>query len=101
MKVRDLMPMEIDIDVYDNVCDDIGIAFCGPMKLTEAGKQHFEEVLDYPVTLKKYSGDIVAIVIVDNPDKGWEKRLNKAKDFFYSLAGYCDADDYDKWFVEV
>ena len=93
--------MEIDIDVYDNVCDDIGIAFCGPMKLTEAGEQHFEEVLNYPVTLKKYSGDVVAIVIVDNPDKGWEKRLNKAKDFFYSLAGYCDSDDYDKWFVEV
>lgn len=101
MKVRDLMPMEIDIDVYDNVCDDIGIAFCGPMKLTEEGEKHFGEVLDYPVTLKKYSGDIVAIVIVDNPDKGWEKRLNKAKDFFYSLAGYCDCDDYDKWFKEV
>lgn len=101
MKVRDLLPMEIDIDVYDNVCDDIGIAFCGPMELTEAGKEHFEEVLDYPVTLRKYSGDIVAIVIVDNPGKGWEKRLNKAKDFFYSLAGYCDCDDYDKWFREV
>ena len=29
MKVRDLLKTEIDIDVYDDVCEELGIAFCG------------------------------------------------------------------------
>ena len=102
MKVRDLLPMEIDIDVYDNVCDDIGIAFCGPMEVTKDGVKKFSEPLGYSVTLKNYGGDVVAIVDVDDADeKVWKRKLRKAKELFYSLAGYCDADDYDKWFKEV
>ena len=37
MKVKDLLEMEISVDVYDNVCDELAIAFEGPMELTEAG----------------------------------------------------------------
>lgn len=95
MKIRDFIKMDIDIDVYDNVCDGIGIAYCGPMSLTEEGEKQFAEVMDYDIEIQ----DDVAIVDTDHDD--WKHRLKKAKEFFYSIAGYCDADLYDKWFVEV
>lgn len=95
MKIRDFIKMDIDIDVYDNVCDGIGIAYCGPMSLTEEGEKRFAEVMEYDIEI---NGD-VAIVDTDHDD--WKHRLKKAKDFFYSIAGYCDADSYDKWFAEV
>lgn len=100
MKVRDLIEQEIDIDVYDDVCDGIGIAFCGPLKLTEQGKEKFAEVLDYNVKLTNYNGDTVAIICIDDPaDFVWEARLEKATEFFEAAAGYCADSDYHKWFV--
>lgn len=99
MKVKDLIPMEVDIDVYDSVCDDIGIAYCGPMEITEAGRERFGEVLEYPITLRTYGDFPVAIVQIDSPtDEGWEDRLKKAKEFFWSIAGYCADDDFNVWF---
>lgn len=98
MKVRDLIKQEVDIDVYDNVCDGIGVAFCGPIALTELGEEKFGEVLDYEVQLS----DTVCIVCINDPaDYVWMARLEKAKEFFEAAAGYCAADDYDKWFEEV
>lgn len=94
MKVRDLMKQEIDIDVYDNVCEELAIAFCGPMILTEEGEEQFADVLDYDCEIH----DDCVIVDIDYAD--WKRRLRKACRFFFSLAGYCDCDDYDRWFIE-
>ena len=81
MKVKDLIEQEIDIDVYDDVCEELGIAFCGPLFLTEQGREKFGDVLEYPVSLA-FVG--MAIVHVDDADeKVWKKRLRKAKEFFY------------------
>lgn len=96
MKVRNLIEQSIDIDVYDDVCEELGIAFCGPLKLTEEGVKEFSEALDYEVELNSN----YAIVSVDAPEGEWQKRLKKAKKFFYAAAGYCDADDYNRWFKE-
>lgn len=97
--VEDLLELEIDIDVYDDVCEDIAICFCGPQELTEEGKEYFAPVLCLPVEVNDESG--YAIVHVDDPDeKVWKRRLKAAKEFFYAAAGYCDADLYDKWFEE-
>ena len=97
MTVRDLIEQEIDIDVYDDVCESLAIAFCGPMELTDAGLKKFGEVLDYPVSLR----DGYAVVKVDDPeDKVWKARLKKAKALFDSMAGYCADSDYKKWFKQ-
>lgn len=103
MKVKELIEylerIGEDVDVYDDVCDEIGIAFCGGIKLTEEGTKKFEEVLDYNVDV-----DITAhtaIIHVDDEEGIWQKKLKKAKQFFYSAAGYCADEDYQKWFVEV
>ena len=103
MTVKDLLTMEIDIDVADDVCEELYIAFCGPMKLTDAGLEKFREVLGYKITLHSSRADyILAVIHVDDDnDRVWKKRLRKAIEFFYSAAGYCDCDDYDKWFREV
>lgn len=98
MKVKDLLKMNIDIDVVDDYCEDLWIAFCGAYELTEDGIEHFAQALEYPVELNSR----VAIVCVDDPEeKVARKQLRKAKELFYSLAGYCSEEDYNKWFIEV
>ena len=96
--IRDLLLMDVDIDVYDNVCESLAIAFCGPMNLTEEGKEHFKDVLDLPVII--YTDDNVAIVDVDDSEGVWQKKLKGAKELFYALAGFCSITDYDTWFIE-
>ena len=97
MKVKDLLVKEIDIDVYDNVVEELGIAFCGAMELTDEGKEKFADVLEYDIEINEDYG--VAIVDIDYDD--WEDRLKKAKRLFYSLAGYCSEENYNRWFIEM
>ena len=96
MKVKDLIKMGIDIDVYDDVCEELGIAFCGPIELTAKGASEFEDVLDYEVEINNHC----CIVLIDQYED-WEFRLGRARKLFYSLAGYCSADDWDAWFKTI
>lgn len=100
MKVSDLLPQKIDIDVYDNVCEELAIAFCGPLELTEAGHKEFDDVLDYDIRMisDSYGGLPRVVVLVDGDN--FEHKLNRAEKFFYSAAGYCSNDDFEKWFKE-
>lgn len=103
MTIRDLIQMEIDIDVYDDVCEELSIAFCGPQLLTEEGEKEFADIMDYPVMINPYSygGLPAAIVQIDDSDEAvWTSRLEKAKRFFDGAAGYCSCDDYDRWFKD-
>lgn len=102
MKVKDFIKINADIDVYDDVCEEIAICFCGCQELTEEGKKHFAEVLEYDMELD-LSGDFAtAIVKVDSDDdKVWRRKLRKAKEFFYSAAGYCSEENYEKYFKET
>ena len=102
MKVRDLLKQEIDIDVYDDVCEELGIAFCGPLELTEEGKKHFREALGLEVTFRTgtWCGDIALVHVDDEDEKVWKRRLRKAKELFESAAGYCTVDEFNRWFVE-
>ena len=103
MKVKDLLKMDIDVDVVDDVCEELYIAFCGAYELTEAGKRKFREALNYECEFHRpCSDDLICIIHVDDPDeKVWTRKLRKATELFYSLAGYCAAEDYDRWFKEV
>lgn len=102
MKVRDFIEQEICVDVYDDVCEELGIAFDGPRVLTDAGCKKFAEVLDYDIKLHDNGYSTVALVHVDDEsEKVWTHKLRKAKEFFEAMAGYCAADDYDKWFADA
>ena len=99
MTIRDLIEQDVDIDVYDDVCEDLGIAFCGPQPLTEEGKKKFEEILDYPIVINFHSyGDMPAAIVQIEQFDDWKKRLGKVMHFFYAAAGYCAVDDYELWF---
>ena len=101
MKVKEFIKQSVDIDVFDDICEELYIAFCGPMELTPAGKKHFREVLGYEVELHNNGAAIVGIVHIDDPDDDvWEARLEKAKEFFEACAGYCTVDEFEKWFKE-
>ena len=103
MTIRELINQEIDIDVYDDVCEELAIAFCGPQLLTEEGEKEFEDIMHFPVRINPHSyGNLpAAIVLIDDPDEAvWQERLKKIERFFYGAAGYCSCEDYDRWFVE-
>ena len=102
MKVSDLIRKEIDVDVYDDVDESLGIAFCGPLYLREEGVEQFGEVLDYEVDMIDFGGDgQVAVVKCDDPkEKVWRRRLHMAKEFFYAAAGYCTDSEWDAWFFD-
>ena len=103
MKVRDFIKQDISVDVVDDVCEELYIAFDGPVTLTDEGKDHFDFALSLDVEMHSpCQDDILAIVHVDDeffPDL-WEFRLEKAKEFFYAAAGYCSIEDYERWFCE-
>ena len=112
LTVRDLMRVMNDIDVYDDVCEELGIAFCNPFDddevhewdeyLTDEAMNAFGDVLDYPMHINPYdfgtNMPCAVVEIDDEDDKVWKKRLGKARRFFESAAGYCSCEDYDKWF---
>lgn len=103
MTIRDLIKEEIDIDVYDDVCEKLGIAFCGPCVLTDEGEKEFADIMGYQIKINpcSYGGLPAAIVLIDDPDEAvWTERLEKAKRFFDSAAGYCASSDYDRWFKD-
>lgn len=112
LKVSDLLLFMDDIDVYDDVTEDLSIAFCNPFDdedvhewseyLTEEGMKKFDEVLDYPMEIHPtdYGYDMpCAIIKVDDEDGKWEKKLEKAIEFFHACAGYIACDEYDEYFL--
>lgn len=96
LTVEELLGMEIDVDVYDNVCEELAIAFCGPVELTDAGRERFADALTLHVELTS----ACAIVDVDGEDGVWQKKLGAAKRLFNAAAGYCSTTSYDRWFKE-
>ena len=99
MKIYEFLCEPIDIDVIDDVTDDLWIAFCGPMKLTEEGEKHFKSVLNLEVEYRNNWEGMVACVLLDHL-KNWERLERKCIELFEAMAGYCSVEDWDKWFIE-
>ena len=101
MKVKDLISEDIDIDVCDDYDESCWIAKCGAYKLTDAGEQRFRDALDISVVLMLNQKYPIAILECDDEDEDVaQKNVKACRALFFSLAGYCAADDYDKWFIE-
>lgn len=97
MKVKDLLELELSVDVYDNVCEELGIAFESPVTLTESGKKHFADALELDVYAFRDSE--IVIDVDDEDDSVFEKKLSCAKEFFESAAGFCSVSEYNEWFA--
>lgn len=82
-------------DDRDVTVDGIdSIAVCPPVKMTPAGRKHFEQALTANVNVE-YENDSHCTTYVSDAD---EKIDEMAWDLLSSLAGYCYADGYDQWF---
>lgn len=92
IKISELLKKDIDIDVCDNICEDLYIAFVGPLKLTKEGEERFKDILDVEVEMF----EDLAVVQLD--EENWEQPLDDACTLFNSAAGYCASSTYDKWF---
>lgn len=98
MTIRDLLRMEIDVDVVDDYSDDLCIAFCGALNLTDWGERKFAAVLDLPVEF--CDDETVACVMIDDRDD-CERLERKLIKLFESAAGYCSAEEWDELFYTV
>ncbi len=82
-------------DDRDVTVDGIdSIAVCPPVKLTPAGRKHFEQALTANVVVE-YKHDCHQDTYVSDADEKIEKM---AWDLLSSLAGYCYVDGFDQWF---
>ena len=100
MTVKDLLAIKnIDIDVYDNYCEELGIAYCGT-QLTEQGNEKYKEILELEIELDLKND--VAVILIDTPNRSeeeCERLLRKACRMFNGMAGYCDEETYNKYFI--
>lgn len=99
MTVRDLLKMEICVDVVDDVTEELYIAFDGPQALTREGEKEFALALDLEAEPSRDPN--LWIIHVDSDDeRTWKRRLRSAIKLFNGMAGYCSESDYDLWFRE-
>ena len=97
---------EQDIDVYNDVWDDEGVAICLPLLFTDEGLREFADVLELEVKTGFYywGRDAFPRLIVElskipeNQQSKMRKHLNR---FLWAQAGYCSCEDWDKWFKEI
>lgn len=98
MKVKDLIAEDIEIDVCDDYDERCWIAKSGAYKLSDEAKQKFHRALDIEVHINPNGFGNLPIAILECETA---EDARACKEFFFSLAGYCAADDYDRWFEEV
>lgn len=99
MTVRDLLKMEICVDVVDDVTEELYIAFDGPQALTPEGEKEFALALDLEVRPGADSG-LYVVCVDDDDERTWKRRLRSAIKLFNGMAGYCSVSDYKLWFRE-
>lgn len=86
---------DVDIDTCNDVTDDC-IAFVGPVKLTDAGKEEFGCLMDLDVTVS--IGNCAVVEMPVERTMECVKTLNK---FLTYAAGYCQQSTYERLFVEL
>lgn len=96
MRVRELLSMDICIDVCDDYNEECSIAFCGSVGLTEIGKDVFTDVLELPIRIINVGTSCpTAIVYCEN-----SRQSRGAAQLFRSLAGFCTVEEWEMWFNE-
>lgn len=97
LTVEELLKMDIDIDIIDDYDERCYIAFCGGYALTEEGKKKFSHMLDREVEIHTDTrGYEWGVISAENA-----KEADEAKEFFYSLAGFCPDSLFNKWFMYI
>lgn len=93
MTVKDLLQIPyVSVDVCDDYDERCYIAYESGYELTDAGVIEFADAFNVPIT--GIDGYALTLHCINS------KEAQACADLFNSLAGYCGADDFDKWFKE-
>lgn len=102
MKLKDFIKQEIKVDFCNDVNDEYGELFVGPIYLTAEGEERFSYVLDIDIEVEEsgYKGKagLAVAKIFDYPD--WYAKWFRLKNFLNYAAGYCSEGEWHKWFSE-
>ena len=97
MTMREFLgKIEDDTDVWSDYTDRIPVCVCPPVKFTAEGEKEFKHELDE--IMVEYDGDVCNVLCNDTADP--DKTEDEAFTLLYSLAGYCSAKDYERWFED-
>lgn len=99
MKIKDFLHLDVDLDIYDDVCEEVCIGFVGPISLTEEGVKRFAKVLDLDIEVANTADRAVVAVGAGTVD-AWKENVKSVKDLFNAAAGYCSEEQYGKWFKD-
>lgn len=98
--VGQLLEMSCELDVYDDYDERLGLAFIGPVELTDKGFKKFKRALALKCEPDFEQG--YAVVHIENgAEHVMENDAEAALSLFASLAGYCADDDWHDWFKDV
>lgn len=67
IKIKDLLGVDICIDVYDDYVDELQINFSGPIWLTSYGRSLFSDVLDIEIDVDD-DDQVAEVLLNDRPD---------------------------------
>jgi hypothetical protein len=122
VKVLDFLNLEgLDGDICDDYDDSLYIAYCSGYTLTEQGKKHFADILDFDIEIrqgKMADFSVQLSHIYDNWEEPsedsdeFEELINvhgdvahplhwKFYELFEGLAGNISTEKYDKWFTPL
>lgn len=88
------------IDVYNDCCDDEGVAIVDPVKLKPEGRKKFNDLFGLEVEVE-LEGSYPHATVLINDRRDWKSIRRLLNSFLWAQAGYCSCHDYDRWFVEV
>lgn len=99
IKFRDFIGTDVDIDTYNDITDEDGMAFVGPVALTEAGEKEFGCLLDLNVRVS--TGNVAVVEMPTGPESQTYKCLRAFGSFLRCAAGYCPQSTYDRFFKKL
>ena len=91
-----LTGIDFDVDVYDDYADDdLPVAYCPPMELTENGRTAFKDLLDLDVVVNE---NYYTACVLINDKENCEHLHKMLSAFLWGAAGYISDDEWNELF---
>ena len=96
MKFKEMLTgIDFDVDVCDDYIDDLDVAFCPPLALTDNGREAFKDILDLDVRVCK-SHSYACVLL--NDKENCDELHRMLYDFLWGAAGYISDDEWNELF---
>ena len=96
MTLNELIKSGRICEVYDDVSNDMGFTFHGPLELTDEGINHFSDIMELNVRITP--NDEAFVEVDDTDESAWQKTFEKVQELFYTSAVCRGKEAYNRWF---